>query len=136
MKKVLTSPISVLIAHILATLANFAYSVTPTKSSPLKWLFLAVTLLYIGAWLLYIAKGSHPKVAAVVFSVMLAVSIVGFIIAKFALLADWFIIPAALLVVPFTGFEAIVKPTCCWLVIAAVSVIMIVFSLRKKSELW
>lgn len=135
MKKVLTSPISVLIAHILATAANFAYSVSGTAPL-LKWLFLAVTLLYIGAWLFYIAKGSHPKVAAVVFSVMLAVSIVGFIIAKFALLADWFIIPAALLVVPFTGFEAIVKPTCCWLVIAAVSVIMIVFGFRKKNELW
>ena len=135
MKKVLTSPISVLIVHILATAANFAYSVTPT-SSPLKWLFLAVTLLYIGAWLFFIAKGSHPKVATVVFSVMLAASVVGFIIAKFALLADWFIIPAALLVIPFAGFEAIVKPTYCWLIIAAVSVIMIVFSLRKKNELW
>ncbi|MDO4864371.1 MAG: hypothetical protein Q4A05_09405 [Ruminococcus sp.] len=135
MKKVLTSPISVLIAHILAFAANFAYSVS-SRTSPLKWLFLAVTMLYIGVWLLYIAKGRYPKVATVVFSVMLAVSVVGFIIAKFALLADWFIIPAALLVVPFAGFEAIVKPTYCWLIIAAVSVIMIVFSLRKKNEYW
>lgn len=135
MKKVLTSPISVLIAHILATLANFAYFVSGTAPL-LKWLFLAVTLLYIGAWLLYIAKGRYPKAATVVFSVMLAVSVVGFIIAKFALLADWFIIPAALLVTPFAGFEALVKPTYCWLIIAAVSVIMIVFSLRKKNELW
>ena len=133
MKRFLESPISLIVAFILAWVGNIAYSISGGNTTPFKWLHLAITVLYIVVWLYYLMKGKYPLIGTVVFSLTLIASIVGFIIAKFRLLADWFIIPAVLFATPFTGLQAFIKSTFCWLAVAVISVIMIVLSLKRRN---
>ena len=134
MKRFMESPISLIVAFILAWVGNIAYSISGgSNTTPLKWLHLVITGLYIGVWLYYLMKGKYPLIGTVVFSLTLIASIVGFIIAKFRLLADWFIIPAVLFATPFAGLQAFIKSTFCWLAVAVISVIMIALSLKRRN---
>ncbi len=44
------------IAHCAAATANFIFLLGTGEDSPLKWVFLAVTLLYLGAWAWFTAR--------------------------------------------------------------------------------
>ncbi len=101
-----------------------------------KWVFLAVTLLYLGAWAWFTAKTRKPLVTTVVFAIMLALSVVGAVIAQFSLLADWFIPFAVLLWSPLAGLGAVFSPdVLVWISAAVISAAMIAFSVVRMKKL-
>ena len=137
MKKLFLSPVGLVIVHIAAAAVNFAYYVS--AHSDIKWLYFAVTLLYIWYWCVFIAKGRHTKIGTAFFSVLFAVSVTGLVIAKYSLLADWFIPAAVLLVTPFAGLGAVFRSWHCWAAVAVISAIMSVFSgviaVRRRTDM-
>ena len=124
------------IAHCAAATANFIFLLGTGSDSPLKWVFLAVTLLYLGVWAWFTARTRKPLVTAVVFAVLLALSVIGAVIAQFSLLADWFIPFAVLLWSPLAGLGAIIhEDVLVWIAAAVISAAMIVFSIVRAKKL-
>ncbi len=124
------------IAHCAAATANFIFMLDTGSNSALKWVFLAVTLLYLGAWVWFTAKTEKPLVTTVVFAVLLTLSVVGAVIAQFSLLADWFIPFAVLLWSPLAGLGAVFSPdVLVWISAAVISAAMIVFSVVRMRKL-
>lgn len=130
MKKMLFSPVGLIIAHIIAAGLNFAYAIS--GSSDFKWILFGVTLLYIGYWFLFIAIGNLTKIGIIMYSVMIVVSVAGAIIAKNALIADWFIPIAVVFGTPFAGLGAVFRNWHWWGVMIIISILMIILSVIKN----
>lgn len=136
MKEKLRTVLCLVIAHAAAAAVNFIFLLWKMQDSWLKLVFLAVTLLYLGVWGWYIAKGRRPAVGAVVFSLMLIVSVFGAVVAFFSLLADWFIPVVILLWSPMAGLGAIIREdVLVWIAAAVISAAMIVFSIIRAKKL-
>ncbi|MBR3422317.1 MAG: hypothetical protein IKG98_09705 [Ruminococcus sp.] len=124
------------IAHCAAATANFIFLLGTGEDSPLKWVFLAVTLLYLGVWAWFTARTRKPLVTAVVFAVLLALSVIGVVIAQFSLLADWFIPFAVLLWSPLAGLGAVFSSdVLVWISAAVISAAMIAFGVVRMKKL-
>ena len=132
MKKLFLSPLGLVIMHIIAAVVNFAYSVS--GHSDIKWLYFAVTFLYIGYWCVFIVKGRHTKIGTAFFSVLFVLSVTGLVIAKYSLLADWFIPVAVVFVTPFAGLGAVFRKWHWWAAVAVISLIMTGFSIIKAKR--
>ena len=136
MNEKLRTVLCLVIAHAFAATVNFIFLLAPMQDSWLKLVFLVVTLLYLGVWGWYIAKGRKPIVGAVVFSLMLIVSVFGVVISHFSLLADWFIPVVILIWSPMGGLGALFsQDVLVWSTAAVISAVMLVFSIIKMKKL-
>lgn len=136
MKDKLRTVLCLVIAHAAAAAVNCIFLLWKMQDSWLKLVFLAVTLLYLGVWGRYIAKGRRPAVGAVVFSLMLIVSVFGAVVAYFSLLADWFIPVVILLWSPLAGLGAVFSSdVLVWISAAVISAAMIAFSVVRMKKL-
>ena len=132
----LRTALCLVIAHAAAATVNFIFLLGTMQDPWLKWVFLAVTLLYLGVWGWYISNGRRPVVGAVIFSLMLIVSVFGAVVAYFSLLADWFIPVVILLWSPMAGIGAIIREdVLVWIAAALISAAMIVFSIVRMKKL-
>lgn len=128
MKKVLL-PAGLVVVHVLASLINLNYFIDG-GSGPTKWIHFAVTLCYLGYWLLFLKNGEVPMVGSILCTALCVVFFVGFLIVKFQLDSSLFIAIALLLTVPFSGMLAVVPAPYFWLVNAVICVIFSIFGLK------
>ncbi len=136
MNEKLRTVLCLVIAHAAAATVNFIFLLGSMQDSWLKWIFLVVTLLYLGVWGWYIAKGRKPVVGVIVFSLILIVSVFGAVVAYFSLLADWFIPVVILMWSPMGGLGVLFsQDVLVWSASAVISVAMIVFSIAKMKKL-
>ena len=82
MRRNLVSPLGLFAAHTAASLVNIRF-LFHGRTTPVQWLCFAVTLLYIGYWLLYSRKVPNAGIAA--YTVLFFVFMAGFAAARF----DW-----------------------------------------------
>ena len=105
MRRNLVSPLGLFAAHAAASLVNIRF-LFHGRTTPVQWLCFAVTLLYIGYWLLYSRKVPNAGITA--YTVLF------------------------LLMGPFAGLEAVFPAPWLWIVGALVSAAVVLFSLRVK----
>ena len=63
MRRNLVSPLGLFAAHAAASLVNIRF-LFHGRTTPVQWLCFAVTLLYIGYWLLYSRKVPNAGITA------------------------------------------------------------------------
>ena len=116
MRRNLVSPLGLFAAHAAASLVNIRF-LFHGRTTPVQWLCFAVTLLYIGYWLLYSRKVPNAGIAA--YTVLFFVFMAGFAV-------------VLLLMGPFAGLEAVFPAPWLWIAGALVSTAVVLFSLRVK----
>ena len=132
----LRTALCLVIAHAAAATVNFIFLLGTMQDPWLKWVFLAVTLLYLGVWVWFTAKTKRPAIATAMFTILLIISAFGAVVAYFSLLADWFIPVIILLWSPMAGIGAIIREdVLVWIAAALISAAMIVFSIVRMKKL-
>ena len=85
MRRNLVSPLGLFAAHAAASLVNIRF-LFHGRTTPVQWLCFAVTLLYIGYWLLYSRKVPNAGITA--YTVLFFVFMAGFAAARCRAFAD------------------------------------------------
>ena len=104
MRRNLVSPLGLFAAHAAASLVNIRF-LFHGRTTPVQWLCFAVTLLYIGYWLLYSRKVPNAGITA--YTVLFFVFMAGFAAARFDWNSSLLLAVVLLLMGPFAGLEAV-----------------------------
>lgn len=129
MRRNLVSPLGLFAAHAAASLINIRF-LFHGRTTPVQWLCFAITLLYIGYWLLYSRKVPNAGIAA--YTVLFFVFMAAFAAARFDWNSSLLLAVVLLLTGPFAGLEAVVPAPWMWPAGALVSAAVVLFSLRVK----
>ena len=130
MRRNLVSPLGLFAAHAAASLVNIRF-LFHGRTTPVQWLCFAVTLLYIGYWLLYSRKSTecrHHSIHRSVFRIHgrlrgCPVRLEQQPAARCRAFADGRL---------FAGLEAVFPAPWLWIAGALVSAAVVLFSLRVK----
>ena len=129
MRRNLVSPLGLFAAHAAASLVNIRF-LFHGRTTPVQWLCFAVTLLYIGYWLLYSRKVPNAGITA--YTVLFFVFMAGFAAARFDWNSSLLLAVVLLLMGTFAGLEAVFPAPWLWIAGALVSAAVMLFSLRVK----
>ena len=125
-----------IIIDTICVIVNFNLFLSGDSFGTPPWINLTVSVLFV-IYMAFYAFHTTIKIAFSLGGIYVVLGIIGYIVGKYSLIADWILVPALFFGTPFAGLSYLIRSDLfCWLFVIGVGALLLTaaaFRYRKDN---